>query len=177
MNTLLTIFLIGISLSMDTFSLSLCYGTLNIPKSKCIALSLVVGIFHFFMPLLGLTVGNMIIGKIIIDGKYIVLIILSLIGIDMILSSFKDEEKKVLTSFAGIILFAFSVSIDSFSTGLGLNLITNNILSAVIIFSLTSSIFTYLGVKLGTKLNEKFGKISNIIGGTVLILIGICFLF
>jgi len=177
MNTLFTILLIGISLSMDTFSLSLCYGTLNISKTKRILLSTIVGIFHFFMPLLGLTIGNMIINKIIIDGKYIVLIILSLIGIDMILSSFKDEEKKVLTSIWGITLFAFSVSIDSFSTGLGLNLITNNILGAVIIFSLTSAIFTYLGVKLGTKLNEKFGKISNIIGGSVLILIGICFLF
>ena len=177
MNSLLAIFLVGISLSMDTFSLSLCYGTLNISNKKTIILSTIVGLFHFFMPILGLTIGNFIIEHLIIDGKYIILIILSIIGIDMIFSSFKTEERKILTSIFGILIFAFSVSLDSFSTGLGLNLMTNNILGSLIIFTITSASFTFLGVKLGKKLNNKFGKISNMVGGIVLILMGIYFFF
>lgn len=175
MNTLLTMFLVGVSLSMDTFSLALCYGTLNISKIKTIILSITVGLFHFFMPLLGLTIGNFVINNIIIDGKYIILIILSFIGIDMILSSIKNEEKKLLTSFVGILLFAFSVSIDSFSTGIGLKLMTNDILSSLIIFSITSAGFTFLGIKLGKILNEKYGKYACIGGGVVLIMLGIFF--
>ena len=177
MNSLLAIFLVGISLSMDTFSLSLCYGTLNIGNKKTIILSTIVGLFHFFMPILGLTIGNFIIEHLIIDGKYIILIILSIIGIDMIFSSFKTEERKMLTSMFGILIFAFSVSLDSFSTGLGLNLMTNNIFGSLIIFTITSSTFTLLGIKLGKKLNNKFGKISNMVGGIVLIIIGIYFFF
>jgi len=177
MNTLLKMFLVGVSLSMDTFSLALCYGTLSLSKSKSIILSIIVGIFHFLMPILGLTIGNVVINNIIIDGKYIILIILSFIGIDMILSSFKNEEKKLLTSFIGMLLFSFSVSIDSFSTGLGLNLMTNNILGTLIIFSLTSASFTFLGIKLGKILNEKYGKYACIIGGTILIILGIFFCF
>lgn len=177
MHRLFTMFLVGISLSMDTFSLSLCYGTLNLSEKKTILLSIIVGIFHFFMTLLGLSIGNLIINNLVFDGKYLILLIFSVIGIDMILESFKEQEKTMLTSFLGILLFAFSVSIDSFSTGIGLNLMTDNILGSLIIFTLTSSIFTYIGVKLGKVLNTKLGKISNIIGGGVLILLGIYFFF
>ena len=177
MSPQITIFLIAISLSMDTFSLSLCYGTLNLSKNKVIILSIIVGIFHYFMPLIGMSIGNAIINKLIIDSKYIILIILSFIGIDMILSAIKNEEKNLLTSFIGIILFAFSVSIDSFSTGLGLKLITNEVFDAALIFSIVSALFTYAGIKLGKYLSDKYGKIANIMGGIVLIIIGIVFFF
>ena len=44
---------IAISLSMDAFSLSLLYGTLNLEKKFIWKLSLIVSIYHFFMPILG----------------------------------------------------------------------------------------------------------------------------
>ena len=52
--------LIGICLSMDTFSLSLSLGTFNIVKKKCILFSCLVAMFHFIMPLLGVILGNSI---------------------------------------------------------------------------------------------------------------------
>ena len=177
MHKLFTMFLVGVSLSMDTFSLSLCYGTLNLNNRKTILLSLIVGIFHFFMPIMGFTIGNLIINNLVIDGKYLILLIFSVIGVDMLVEAFKEKEKTMLTNFIGILLFAFSVSIDSFSTGIGLKLMTNNIIGSLIIFTLTSSIFTYFGVKLGKVLNTKFGRISNIAGGIILILLGIYFFF
>ena len=177
MNTLFTMFLVGVSLSMDTFSLSLCYGTLNLDKKKAIILSAIVGTFHFIMPLIGMTIGNLVINNLIINEKYLILIIFSIIGIDMIYEAFKENDKTLLTSLMGILLFAFSVSIDSFSAGIGLNIMTNNIIETLIIFTITSAIFTFLGIKLGKTLNMKFGKISSILGGLVLIILGIYFFF
>ncbi len=171
----LTIILLGISLSMDTFSLSLCYGTLGLNNKKTIILSIVVGIFHFFMPIIGMTIGNLIIDNLIISGETLLLIILSIIGIDMIIEAFKNDEKKLIVSLPGILLFGFSVSLDSFSTGLGLKIITDNILLALIIFTICSSSFTFLGIKLGKSLNERFGKVTNIIGGIILIILGLYF--
>ena len=52
------IFVIAVSLSMDAFSLSLAYGTLNLKKKYIKQLSLIVGIYHFFMPLIGLLIGK-----------------------------------------------------------------------------------------------------------------------
>ena len=175
MQELLTILLLAVSLSMDTFSLSLCFGTMNVTKKQVYTLSIIVGIFHFIMPFIGLNIGNVIIEHIIVDSKYILLMILSIIGIDMIISSIKNEEKRFLLSFGGILLFAFSVSLDSFSTGLGLNLMTDNILFALSSFSICSFLFTYMGVKLGNKLSDKYGRTAGIIGGIVLILLGIYF--
>ncbi len=59
--SLITIFLIAISISMDAFSLSLLYGTKNINNKTIIMQSILVGIFHFFMPLFGLFLGKRII--------------------------------------------------------------------------------------------------------------------
>ena len=173
MNTLLTTILIGIGLSMDAFSLSFSYGTLNINKKDRVILSSLVGLFHFFMPLLGLFIGNIILKYIIIDLDILLAIIISLIGIEMIISSIKKEDNTMLLSLLSFILFAFSVSIDSFSVGIGLKGINNDYLQVSIIFSLCSFIFTYVGLILGTKLNDLVGRYAKTIGGIILIGLGI----
>ena len=72
MNTFLTTLLIAISLSMDAFSLSLVYGTLNIDKKNKIILSFIVGIYHFLMPLLGLSIGSFVAKYLVFNLKYLV---------------------------------------------------------------------------------------------------------
>lgn len=162
---------------MDAFSLSLLYGTEGIKKKDKITLSTIVGIYHFIMPLLGLTIGSLITSKIIFNPNILIGIILSLISLEMIISSFKNKEDKFLTSLSGHLLFGLSVSIDSLTTGIGLSAITNSYILSVTIFSITSFIFTFLGLNLGNILNQKYGKISTIIGGTILLTLGIIYIF
>lgn len=172
-----TIFLIAISLSMDAFSLALIYGTQGIKKNHKILLSVIVGIYHFIMPLLGVIIGNIVALKILIKPSLLVGIILSLIAIEMIVSSFKEEDKKFLLTVPGYLLFGLSVSIDSLTTGIGLSIITQKYLYSSLIFSITSLLFTYLGLCLGNKLNEKYGKISTIFGGLILLILGLVYIF
>ena len=174
---IITIILIAISLSMDAFSLSLIYGTEGIKNKGKMLLSLIVGIYHFIMPLIGLTLGSVITSKIIINTNILVGIILSLISIEMIVSSFKNKEEKFLLSIPGYLLFGLSVSIDSLTTGIGLPAITNNYIITALIFSVTSFIFTFLGLNLGNILNQKYGKISTLIGGIILLIFGIVYIF
>lgn len=174
---IITIILIAISLSMDAFSLALIYGTEGINKKNKIILSLIVGIYHFFMPLIGLMIGNYVSTKIIINTNIFVGIILSLIAIEMLISSFKDKRETFLLTISGYLIFGLSVSIDSLTTGIGLPVITNNYILTSIIFSLTSFIFTYLGLNLGNILNQKYGKISTVFGGLILFILGITYIF
>jgi len=51
---LLSIIIVAISLSMDAFSLALAYVTLGLGPKMLFKISLSVGLFHFFMPLLGM---------------------------------------------------------------------------------------------------------------------------
>jgi len=166
------ILVIAVSLSMDAFSLSLAYGTLNLEKKYIKKLSTIVGIYHFFMPLIGLSIGNILLKIIPINPNIIVFIVLVFIGIEMIADSFRKEEELKIMKQKELIIFGLAVSIDSFSVGIGLKALSQNYLLCVTIFSLSSYIFTYLGLVLGKKINNLIGKISTIIGGLVLIIVG-----
>ena len=173
---LIVIFIIAVSLSMDAFSLSLAYGTLNLDKKNIYELSIIVGIYHFFMPLFGTLCGSKILSLIPINNYLLVFLVLSVIGIEMIIETFKNSSDVKIMKIGELIIFGLAVSVDSFSVGIGLSSISNNILIAVIVFSLVSFIFTYIGLIMGKKINSIIGKASTLIGGMVLIIIGIFYL-
>ena len=166
-----TILLIGISLSMDTFSLSLAYGMLGISKRYKLILSLVVGAYHFIMPIIGLIIGSIIDKHTFINLHLIASIILIYIGINLITSKNKNETLSL--SKIGLLLFVFSVSIDSLTVGIGLRGITNKYFLSAITFSICSAFFTYLGLFLGNSIGNKLGIYSKITGGIILIIIAI----
>ena len=107
------IFITAVGLSMDAFSLSLIYGTLNMSKSKNQTMSIMVGLFHFFMPIMGYFLGTIILKYLPINPDTLVGIIFIALSIEMIISITKEEQVKILTSFLSICCFAFTVSIDS----------------------------------------------------------------
>lgn len=172
---IILIFFIAVSLSMDAFSLAVAYGTISLTKKEIKLLSIVVGIFHFFMPILGMLIGNLILNIVHISGDILVLVIFGFIGLNMVMDSFKNERDIKQMKIGEMILFGLAVSIDSFSIGIGLNNISNNFLRCSIIFSLTSFIFTYIGLIFGNKLNELIGKVATFIGGLALIILGIVY--
>lgn len=172
----LLVLIIAISLSMDAFSLSLAYGTLGIHKKQIYLLSIIVGLFHFFMPQIGLFIGNNFFNIVKINPQIITFLILTIIGLEMIYETFKEKEDKKLIKIRDLILFAFAVSIDSFSVGLTLTTINQNYILSSLIFALTSATFTFLGLKLGNKIKALIGKLSTVLGGTALIIIGIVYI-
>lgn len=175
MASFFTILIIGISLSMDAFSLALIYGMIGLTNNQKITLSIIVGLYHFIMPLIGLTIGIFINKISFINLDFIAAIILMYIGIDLILSNLKKEEILSINKI-GFLMFGLSVSIDSLSVGVGLKSLTNSYLVSSLIFSITSCFFTYLGLILGSIISKKIGTYSKIVGGIILIIIGIIML-
>lgn len=166
------VFLMAISLSMDAFSLALVYGTLKMKFKERIILSLIVGLFHFFMPLLGMYFFSFLFSFFKFDMDYVVSFILCFIGFDMFISSFKKSEDVSSFNFKDYFLFGFAVSMDSFSVGATLN----NVFSPII-FACFSFVFTFIGLCLGNKIGRLFGKVATILGGAVLFLIGVIYAF
>ena len=172
---LFIILVIAVSLSMDAFSLSLAYGTLDIPKKDIYTLSIIVGIYHFFMPMIGYFIGSKFMSFLPVASNFVVFIILTLIGLEMIIDTIRKEEELKVMKLYSMIIFGLTVSVDSFSVGLGLDTISKNIILSSLIFSITSFIFTLTGLFIGKKINQIFGKISTLIGSAVLILIAILY--
>ena len=169
------VFLMAISLSMDAFSLALAYGTLGMNKKYKIFLSIIVGFYHFVMPLIGMFLGEVILSLFKFNYDILVALILGFIGIQMIVDSFKGNDDVYELKLVDLFLFGLAVSIDSLTLGITLpNLGVNKILSPLI-FALVSSLFTFVGLSIGNKIEKILGKIATIIGGVILTLIGILF--
>ena len=61
--------------------------------------------------------------------------------------------------------------------GLGISMITDYPLLGYFIFSLVSFLFTYIGLKFGKFLNDKFGKYAVFLGAVILIILGLFYIF
>lgn len=170
---LITLLSIAVALSMDTFSLSLGLGTCSLSKKKSLGLSITVGIMHFLMPLLGVIIGSGLVNFLKLNHNLLLGIILLFIAGEMLYEIFFKEETQINLNKIGIFLFAFGVSIDAFSAGLGLNAITSNILLAMILFSITSFGFTLFGLTIGKYANKVLGVYASVFGALLLIVIGI----
>lgn len=153
--------LIGISLSIDAFSLALSLGLSNKFKNKVLNYSLEVGIFHFFMPMLGQLLKFLVNKIIYIPSKEIFTIVLIFLIIGIIID--KNHSKNMINPF----LFASSVSIDSFVIGFSLNI--KYLLIGSIIFSLVSFTITFIGFKLAGKIKDKVGKNTKVISILILV--------
>lgn len=176
MKELVSILMIGISLSMDTFSLSLSLGALSQDKILKI-IPFVVGLFHFFMPLLGNILGLGLMSIFNLTSHILLGFILIALAINIAIHYFKDEDFNFNLSFIGIILFALSVSFDSFTVGMGLTAITKKYIIASTIFALCSAAFTSMGIIIGKYSNKLIGKSANMLGIIILFLLGIFHLF
>lgn len=177
MSILISLFIIGISLSMDTFSVCLSIGTFKIDKRKILFLSGLVGIMHFFMPLFGTMLGSKIVTFLNINVNFLLGIILLFIGIEMIIELIKDDDKYFELNIFNMFLVSLSVSLDSFSTGLGLTAITNDVILSGIIFSICAASFTFAGLIIGKYSQKKLGIYGNIFGIILLFILGIFHIF
>lgn len=153
---------------MDAFTLAFSYGIKKVDNKSLIITSIVTGIFHFIMPLIGNIIGIPLFEYTLIKPRYILFLVFLIISIDMFINFFNENSKLRNLNIAGIILFAFSVSFDSFSVGLGINYICSNVVLSVSIFCFVSMLFTFLGFMLGKFLSQKIGKYAFLFGSLVL---------
>lgn len=154
---------------MDAFSLAFSYGIKGISLKNIIITAITVGLFHFFMPLLGNYFGISLFSYTVLRPKFIMFFVFLILSLDMITHFFDDNEKIRKLDIIGTLLFAISVSFDSLSVGLGLSYLSDNIILSCLSFCFISSFFTLLGFELGKKLSEKIGKYSFLFGGVILL--------
>lgn len=176
MKELLILMIIGTCLSIDAFSISTVIGMYNLSLKKTLQTSIIVGIFHFIMPLIGVIISYQITKYLSIQTDLILGIILLLISLQMFIEYIKPTNKEISLNNFGVFLFAFGVSLDSFSVGLGLKAITDNLLLSSTVFSIVSFSFTFLGLTIGKYINKVLKKYSYLLGTIFLFIIGIVFL-
>ena len=129
------------------------------------------------MPMIGLFLGSNIINYLNINVDYLLGIVLIFICLEMIIDLVKNDKKNLNFNLFNMFLLSISVSLDSFSTGLGLRAITNDYLLSGIIFSICAASFTFFGYIIGKYSGEKLGIYANIFGIILLFIMGIIHIF
>lgn len=173
----ISIILIAIGLSMDSFAVSVTNGLtlteLNIKRILTISLSL--ALFQGLMPLLGWFTGMGIEKYIQEIDHWVAFILLGIIGIKMIYEGFSKNDVTQESELNLVTLLAQSLatSIDAFVVGISFALLDWAILKPVLIIGATTLVFSLFGLQIGKYLGKKVGKSATIIGGIVLIGIGI----
>lgn len=182
------VMLLGISLAMDAFAVSItdgmCYGNLN--KRKGVTIPLTFGIFQAAMPLAGFFLGTLFIDYIDSFDHYVAFGLLLIIGGKMVLDGVKElrsEESQLKIkkfSYPEVLLQGVATSIDALAVGISMLSMTGitdvNVFAFVAVIGVETFLISLGGLIIGKKIGKLFANkasIAEIIGGIVLIAIGL----
>ncbi len=174
------ILLIGVSLSMDAFAVSLCKGLCmrKINYRYAVIIAGFFGIFQALMPLLGWFLGKQFERYIVSFDHWVAFGLLLIIGGKMIFDVFEKEKeisKPVFEkmNYKELLLMSLATSIDALAVGITFAFLGASIWMSVAVIGLITFAICFAGVLLGNRFGAKYKKKAQFAGGTVLILIGL----
>ncbi|PWW31169.1 putative Mn2+ efflux pump MntP [Cytobacillus oceanisediminis] len=175
---ILTLALMAFALGMDAFSVGLGMGMYRLGLRQIFKIGITIGLFHVWMPLLGMIAGRFLSNTFGAIAGYVGGGLLLLLGVQMVWSSFREDEDSLITPVGlGLLLFALSVSLDSFSVGLSLGIYGAKTLLVLTLFGIGATALTWAGLLTGRKVQGWMGSYSEALGGAILLAFGVKLLF
>lgn len=174
--SVISIFMIGIGLSMDAFAVSIAKG-MTMKKQEvwkyAIILGFFFGLFQAGMPVIGWWVGSYFQELISSVDHWIAFGLLAVIGFNMIREAVKGEEDVDSSlTLSTIIVLVIATSIDALAVGISFAFLQVNIWLAASIIGITTFVLSIIAVVIGNRLGGVLEKYAGILGGIILIGIG-----
>lgn len=175
---ILSVFLVGLGLSMDNFAVTLAAGGAqrHAPKRLMLQISVLFALAHFITFsggwLLGTGVGHLIHAV----DHWIAFVILAFIGVHMIYEAreaYGEKQFDSLAAFKTQLLLAAATSIDAWMVGLGLSFTNAPFWLTVGVMAGCVFATSWIGFGIGGWLGRKLGPVMEQVGGVILILIGV----
>jgi len=174
---LISILLIAVALAMDAFAVSITGGvcSLKMKVGEALKFGLYFGTFQFFMPVAGwaLSLGF----REFIEGydHWVAFGLLCIIGIRMIVASFRKGEEKTfnMTSFKNMLMLAVATSIDALAVGVSFAFLRIFVVFPAAIIGVVAFLFSFIGYYIGCRTGKLFGNRIELAGGIILIGIGV----
>jgi len=172
---------LAVALAMDAFAVAVATGvtlkTVNLRQT--FRLSWHFGLFQALMPVIGWTAGLTIKDLIQAWDHWVAFILLFLVGGNMLREAFGQAEDECVvrdpTRGLSLIMLSVATSIDALAVGLSLAVVRVSIVTPCLVIGLVAGAFTIIGLYLGQRLANacRISRFAEILGGTVLILIGL----
>ncbi|WP_440897921.1 manganese efflux pump MntP [Amphibacillus sp. Q70] len=180
LDSVVTPLVLSFVVALDAFSVCLGIGLQPLRLRKIATIGLWIGIFHMFMPLLGLLIGALLAEWITSLTELISGMLLFGLGAQMIFQTFAETfrsnpPKKF--NLTAIIVLAFSVSIDSFPIGISLGMSGFLTTVTILLFGGVSTLMSWTSLLIGKKVQRNLDRSLAWIGGAILCLLGLIIIF
>jgi putative Mn2+ efflux pump MntP len=187
---MLSIVLIGLSLSMDAFAVSVSAGMAitNLKLAHALRASLFFGLFQFVMPVAGWYLGGSFAASISAWDHWIAFGLLAFVGGKMLFEALKPETKAQNTanpepvrggashdirSLPYLLTLSVATSIDALAVGLSLSILGRDIWKPAAIIGVITFLVCMIGFEAGRRIGVLLRKWAVIAGGLILIGIGV----
>ena len=173
---------IAVGLSMDAFAVSLSAGVVlpRVTGRHLFRFAFHFGLFQLLMPLLGWSLGKLVVDYVSHVDHWIAFGLLSFVGGKMIFEAFerntgKQEDPKDPTRGWSLVLLSVATSIDALAVGLSIACLDpkQNILYPAAAIGAVCATISAGGMLLGKRVGALLGKRAEFFGGLVLIGIGV----
>ncbi len=176
---ILTVLILAIGLSMDSFAVSIGCGLTEqkISFRHATKISFSLAFFQGIFPVAGWYMGTEVKGYVEGFDHWIAFLLLLFLGGKMVFESFKKEDDGKMTdiySWKHIITLSIATSIDALVVGFSYALASSrNIFGGAVIIGAVTFFFAMLGIRIGKDVGCSFGPKVELLGGIILIGIGL----
>lgn len=169
---------LALAVGLDVLAISVGVGVAQIAWKLRLRLGIVFTVAEILMQLIGYGLGTgagRVLGEV---ATYAALGLLALVGILMIRSSYQASEEPNFDASrgAGLLMVAISISLDSLGVGIALPAVGIPLIPLLLTLTVTTSIFTFIGIAFGAKLGERYEHGAERLAGVMLIVLAVLFL-
>lgn len=174
----LTIVLVALGLSFDTFAVSLSFGVVQnkIIFWQAFRVAVVLAVFQAGLLVTGFFLGSFVSDFIKAADHWVALALLSFLGIRMMIEGIKrkeEDEARDYTKTKELLTVAVGTSIDAFAVGISFALLDLKIWLSGVIIGAVTFLASMTAIRIGKSAGAKLGQRVEIVGGLILIAIGI----
>jgi len=174
----LTIVLVALGLSFDTFAVSLSFGVVQnkIIFWQAFRVAVVLAVFQAGLLVTGFFLGSFVSDFIKAADHWVALALLSFLGIRMMIEGIKrkeDDEARDYTKIKELLTVAVGTSIDAFAVGISFALLDLKIWLSGVIIGAVTFLASMTAIRIGKSAGAKLGQRVEIVGGLILIVIGV----
>lgn len=173
--------LIGVSLSMDAFAVSVCRGLSmknGIRVSHMLIIAAFFGGFQAIMPAIGYLLGKQFEVYITPVDHWIAFVLLGILGGKMIVDVIRAQGEESCADCCDrldvkqLLVMAVATSIDALAVGIPFPSLGVNIWQAMVLIGTVTFGLCILGVAIGNRFGARFKDKATLAGGIALILVG-----
>lgn len=174
-----TLLILATGVSADAFAVALGKG-LQLRRrviGRALVIAAAFGLAQAAMPFLGYLLGTTFADRIAPFDHWVAFGLLALVGGTMLWEAFRpataeDEAGAAELTVRELLVLALATSIDALAVGVSFAFLDIAIWVAVLVIGVTTFALSFAAVLIGHRIGNRYQKPAEIIGGTILVLIG-----